>query len=368
MFEILKLNKISPVINCLFDGKYALCDACENPDGIIVRSFNMAEYAIGNKLLAVARAGAGVNNIPLDRMTEKGVVVFNTPGANANAVKELTICSMLLASRDIIGGNKWVNTLTSDVEKATEKGKASFGGYEITGKTLGVIGLGAIGILVANACVALGMKVIGFDACLTEENKAKLSPEVKIADLDEVIAGSDILTLHVPLTDTTKNMINAAALEKMKKGVIIINMSRVQLVNAADLKKALSDGKVAKYVVDFPTEDVLNTENIIVIPHLGASTEEAEDNCAVMAAKQLTDYIENGNIVNSVNFPCLAKEWTKKYRTCILFKEGCETIGKIKADGKTAVKRGLGYAVFDSDEEIEIPECDAIIKVRKLSK
>ena len=261
MVKILKLNKISPVINNVFDAKYEVSDDCVDPDGIILRSFNMADYETGASLAAIGRAGAGVNNIPIEKMAEKGIVVFNTPGANANAVKELVLCGMLIASRDIIGGNKWVNTLTSDVAKATEKGKAAFGGHEIFGKTLGVIGLGAIGVKVANAAVALGM-----------------------TDLDGIYANSDIITLHVPLLDSTKGMINAEAIAAMKDGVIILNMSRGSLVNVADLKAALG-GKIAKYVVDFPDENVINTDNIIVLPHLGASTEEAEDNCAEMAAK-----------------------------------------------------------------------------------
>lgn len=368
MYNILKLNKISPVINDLFNDNYMLSETEENPDGIILRSFNMATYQVQNRLEAIARAGAGVNNIPVADMTNKGIVVFNTPGANANAVKELVLCGMLLASRDIIGGCSWVNTLTCDVEKTTEKGKGNYAGYEIMGKTLGIIGLGAIGILVANACVGLGMKVIGYDMFLTEENKAKLNASVKIVTLEELYANSDIITVHVPLNDQTKNMINASTFATMKDGVILMNMSRAGLVNSTDLKDALKNGKVRKYVVDFPTEEVLHCENIIAIPHLGASTEEAEDNCAIMASNQLIEYLEKGNIVNSVNFPCISKDWTKKYRTCILFREGCDVIQSLSGESKTAVRKGIGYAIFDTDSELAVPKCDNIIKVRKLEK
>lgn len=368
MYDILKLNKISSVIDNLFNASYNVNETCVNPDGIILRSFNMADYKIGENLVAVARAGAGVNNIPIPQMSEKGIVVFNTPGANANAVKELVICSMLLASRDILGGVKWVNTLTSDVEKMTEKGKSAFGGYEIFGKTLGIIGLGAIGVLVANACIELGMKVIGYDMFLTEQNKAKLNPKVKVVSLEEIYKMSDIITVHVPLTDLTKNMINAKTLAAMKNGVIILNMSRAGLINIPDLKEAISAGKVRKYVVDFPTEDVLNCESIIVVPHLGASTEEAEDNCAVMASNQLISYLENGNIVNSVNFPNLSKEWNTKYRAVVLFKDGSKVVETLKGDIKTAVRNGLGVAIIDTDTKINVANLEGILKVRYFAK
>jgi D-3-phosphoglycerate dehydrogenase len=368
MYEIVKLNKISGVINDIFTDKYSVGETNENPDGIILRSFNMASYQTGSKLKAVARAGAGVNNIPVTEMTEKGIVVFNTPGANANAVKELVILAMLMASRDILGGTKWVNNLTCDVEKTTEKGKSAFGGHEIFGKTVGIIGLGAIGVLVANACVNLGMKAIGYDMFLTEQNKAKLDERVKIVTLEEIYANSDIITVHVPLTDTTKKMINADSIAKMKDGVIIINMSRAALICVCDLKDAIKSGKVGKYVVDFPTEDVLNCDKVIVIPHLGASTEEAEDNCAIMASNQLIDYLENGNILNSVNFPVISKEWTKKYRTVILFTEGCKMLDSLKGEMKVAVKNNVGVAILDTDEDIELSECVNILRVVKLSK
>ena len=362
MYDILKLNKISPVINGVFDLKYRLGEEIDNPDGILVRSAAMAEYEVKDRLLAVARAGAGVNNIPVDEMAKKGVVVFNTPGANANAVKELVILAMLLASRDVIGGNKWVNTLTENVAKATEKGKSAFAGHEIFGKTLGVVGLGAIGRLVANAAIALGMTVIGYDPYLNEGMKSLLNPNVKTGTLEEVIAHADILTLHVPLNDETKNMINAATIATMKDGVIIINAARGALVNVADLKEALAAKKVAKYVVDFPDESVLNSDGIIAIPHLGASTEEAEDNCAVMAGRQLVDYIENGNIVNSVNFPKLVKPRTGAVRTCILFNaEDKDAVEALAGDKAVAVRGNYGYAVVDTDKEVAF---DKAIKIR----
>ena len=366
-YNVQKLNKISPVINGVFDSKYNLVDACDDPDGILVRSFNMAEYPVGKKLVAIGRAGAGVNNIPVADMAKAGVVVFNTPGANANAVKELVLCGMLLASRDIIGGNRWVNNLTEDVAKATEKGKSAFGGTEIYGKTLGVVGLGAIGVLVANAALSLGMKVIGYDPYLSEENKAKLNAAVKVVSLDEIFTGSDIITLHVPLLDATKGMINADAIAKMKDGVIILNMARGALVNVADLKKAIAEKKVRKYVVDFPDETVLNSDGIIVLPHLGASTEEAEDNCAEMAAKQLVDYIENGNVKNSVNYPSISKERTGKTRTCVLFDAAAlPAIEKISGDKKTAIKGCYGYAIIDSNDPVALDGIEGIIRVRVL--
>jgi D-3-phosphoglycerate dehydrogenase len=336
---------------------------------------------IKDKLLAVGRAGAGVNNIPVDRMSEAGVVVFNTPGANANAVKELVLCGMLLASRDVIGGSLWVNTLDADedVPQITEKGKANFGGNEIFGKTLGVIGLGSIGVLVANVSLCLGMKVIGFDPYITTENKNKLDERVVIVNtLEELYNRSDFVTLHVPLTEGTKNMINAEAISMMKNGCVLLNMSRAGLVDLKAVKDALKVGKISKYVVDFPTVDALKTKNIIVIPHLGASTEEAEDNCASMAAAEIKDYIENGNIKNSVNFPQIQKVRTGKYRCCVLYKaDKGNTSADIKeyiskqgyaCDMADSIKNGYGYMIIDSDEIIDLsPIKDSnILRVRNI--
>lgn len=368
MYNILKLNKISPVIAGQFDEKYACHDAFDDPDGILVRSAKMDEYQVGEKLVAIARAGAGVNNIPCDKMAEKGVVVFNTPGANANAVKELVLCAMLLASRDIIGGNKWVNTLSGDdVGKQAEKGKGNFAGTEIFGKTIGIVGLGAIGVLVAKSCLALGLKVLGYDPYMSEKSKAALPKEVVISTLDEIYASSDFITLHVPLLDSTKNMIGKDAFSKMKKGVILLNMARGGLVDLTALKEAIAGGIVRKYVVDFPEEAVLNRDNIIVFPHLGASTEEAEDNCAVMASRQLVEYIENGNIINSVNYPNLSKERTGKVRTCILFDaDAIDKINAIIGDKAVAVRGKYGYAIVDKDAEVTFEKNCGIRKIRVL--
>ncbi|MFA6866413.1 MAG: 3-phosphoglycerate dehydrogenase [Clostridia bacterium] len=368
MYNIQKLNKISPVINDIFTENYNCGDDIVNPEGILLRSFKMADYEVGDRLLAIARAGAGVNNIPLDVMSEKGVVVFNTPGANANAVKELVVCGMLLASRDIIGGNKWVNTLEEDVAKATEKGKGNFAGSEISGKTLGIIGLGAIGILVAEACVALGLNVLGYDPYLSENNKRKLDKSIKLVNLDTIYEESDFITIHVPLLDSTKNMINADTLNKCKKGVVILNMARGGLVNVCDIKNAITSGKVKKYVVDFPTEDVLNVEGIIAFPHLGASTDEAEDNCAVMAANQLIDYIENGNIVNSVNFPCVSKEWNTNFRTCIITNGNISDQIDVGGLKMSCVRGDYGYIIIDTKEAVTIDMNDSILRVRYLTK
>ena len=365
MYEILKLNKISPIIKNVFDGKYTLSDESENPDGILVRSANMAEYEVKDKLLAIARAGAGVNNIPVTEMAKKGVVVFNTPGANANAVKELVILAMLLASRDVIGGNKWVNSLTENVAKATEKGKSAFAGHEIKGKTLAVIGLGAIGKLVAESALFLGMKVVGYDPYVTEKVKKEFEGKAEICGFDEAIERADIITLHVPFNANTKNMINAEAISKMKKGAIIINMARGELVDAEAVKEALHEGKIGEYVVDFPDENTINSERIIVIPHLGASTEEAEDNCAVMAGKDLMEYIENGYITNSVNYPGVNKARTVKVRTCILFNAADkDDVEKIAGDKEVAVKGDYGYAVFDGDAAVKF---DKAIRIRTIA-
>ncbi len=362
MYDIKLLNKISPVINGVFDEKYTLGEDIDNPDGIIVRSYNMAEYEVGERLVAVGRAGAGVNNIPLDKMTEKGIAVFNTPGANANAVKELVLAGMLLASRDVIGGVKWINTVNSDVAKTAEKGKGKFAGREIFGKTVGVIGLGAIGVLVANACVALGMTVCGYDPYLSEKAKNTLDSTVTVTDLDTIFTTADIITVHVPLLDSTKHLVNKSAIEKFKGNVILLNMARGALVDVEAVKAGLSEGKISKYVVDFPDETVLNTDGIIAIPHLGASTEEAEDNCAVMASEQIIDYIENGNVVNSVNFPSLKKPRTGSTRTCVLVKAEDSGIFDGYSDKALATRFGLTYAIIDEPTE----DFPTAIKVRKI--
>ena len=305
MKNILCLNKIAAVGTDKLDkNEYNVGTDVEAPAGIMVRSAAMHDMEFGPELLAIARAGAGVNNIPVDRCAKEGIVVFNTPGANANGVKELAICALMLASRDVVGGIKWAATLETDVAKSVEKGKSQFAGCEIAGKTLGVIGLGAIGGLVANAAVALGMNVVGCDPFLSVEAAWNMDRNVKkVATFDDVFKAADYVTLHVPSTPDTKGMINANTIAMMKDGAKIINLARADLVNAADLKAALAEGKIKSYVTDFPTEEVIGVPGIVAIPHLGASTEESEDNCAVMAALELDDYLANGNIKNSVNFP-----------------------------------------------------------------
>ena len=280
----------------------------------------MHDMIMGENLAAIARAGAGVNNIPVDRCSEAGIVVFNTPGANANGVRELTICALLLAARDIIGGVEWVRGLkTPDVARQVEDGKSAFSGSELAGKTLGVIGLGAIGGMLANSALALGMKVIGCDPFLSVEGAWNLDHRVaRAATFDEIFAESDYITLHVPATKDTKGMISAASIAKMRDGVRIINPARADLVCAEDLKAALESGKVAKYVTDFPTDDMMGAKNTVLIPHLGASTEESETNCAVMAVRELDDYLTNGNIRNSVNYPTVEQPRTGDARICVL--------------------------------------------------
>lgn len=299
------LNDISEKGLNLFTSKYKQTD--ENNNGLIlVRSANMHEYVINNELIAVARAGAGVNNIPLDVMAKAGVVVFNTPGANANGVKELVIAGMLMASRDIYGGITWVkqNKADENLLKSIEKAKKAFAGNEILGKTISVIGLGAIGGLVANACHDLGMKVIGYDPFISEEALKALKPGIEIENnLDNLYPVSDFISLHLPLLDSTKNMFNDIVFSKVKNGMVLLNYSRDQLVDNQAIKKALESGVIKTYVTDFPNHFVANLDHVITIPHLGASTEESEENCAIMAVKQLMNFVERGDIVNSVNYP-----------------------------------------------------------------
>ena len=306
MYQYHCLTPISNIGLSRFTEEYQKTDSMEHAEGVLVRSAAMHDLELPKKLLAVARAGAGTNNIPLEKGAEQGIVVFNTPGANANGVKELVLAGMLLASRDVVGGIDWVKA-NADVEtvgKDAEKAKKNFAGTEIYGKRLGIIGLGAIGIRVANAAVALGMEVYGYDPYLSVDAALKLTREVKhVKNVDDIYADCDYITVHVPLIDATKGMIDAAAIEKMKEGVIVLNFARDQLVNEKDMVAALEAGKVRKYVSDFPNPTTAGTKGCIVIPHLGASTEESEDNCAMMAVDELMDYLENGNIRNSVNYP-----------------------------------------------------------------
>ena len=306
MFTIQTLNNISQNGLSRFGDNYTVSGEADNPDAIVVRSFKMHDMPFGDNLKAIARAGAGVNNIPLDKCTQKGIVVFNTPGANANAVKEIVLASLLLAARDIVGGIEWVQTLEKDenVAPVVEKNKSNFSGTEIKGKTLGVIGLGAIGAMVANNALDLGMKVVGYDPYLSVEGALYLSNQVrKVNTLDEVYAEADYITIHVPLLESTKDMINETSLAKCKDGIKILNYSRSGLVNNSDIIKAIENQKVSCYVTDFPEAELLNVKGVIPVPHLGASTKESEENCAVMAVDEIKEYLENGNIVNSVNFP-----------------------------------------------------------------
>lgn len=381
MFNILTLNKIAKCgLDQLNDNYKITDDANVDADGIILRSFKLHDMELPESLKAVARAGAGTNNIPIDKCSEKGIVVFNTPGANANAVKELVIAGMLLASRDVIGGVAWANTLTGDdVDKQVEKGKSNFAGCEIKGKTLGIIGLGAIGILVANAAYALGMEVIGYDPYLSVDSALKLSRHVKKANSpEEVYAAADYITIHVPLMDSTRNTINAETIAQMKDGVIILNFARGGLVNNADIKKALADGKVAKYVVDFADSETVNQPGIINIPHLGASTAESEDNCAFMAAQELADYLENGNILNSVNFPNCSLPEDNIGRIAIAHKNIPNVIAKFTealssvniSDMINKSKGELAYTIINTDHAIpaeaieKLNQIDAVIRVR----
>ena len=306
--KIYCLNKISEIGLKNFREGYTFTEDIEEAQGILVRSASMHDLAFPESLRAIARAGAGVNNIPLERCAEEGIVVFNTPGANANAVKELVLAALLLSSRDLIGGNEWVkdNKDNDNIAKDTESSKKAFAGNEIYGKTLGVIGLGAIGVLVANAAVSLGMKVYGYDPYMSVKSAWNLSPAViQAKDTDEVYANSDFISVHVPLLEATKKMINKESIEKMKDGVKLINFSRDALVDEEALEEYLVSGKIGKYVTDFPNPINSKLSNTIILPHLGASTEEAEDNCAVMAVEEIQDYLDNGNITNSVNFPTI---------------------------------------------------------------
>ena len=378
MYNVLTLNKIAAVGTSRLGDSYTCGDDVQNPDAILVRSAAMHDMEFGENLLAIARAGAGTNNIPKDKCADQGIVVFNTPGANANAVKELVLAGLLLSSRKVVEGIDWAKTLKGtgdEMGKKVEKGKSQFVGPEITGKTLGVVGLGAIGILVANVAVAVGMNVIGFDPYLSDANRAKLDPAVEIKDSnEEVMVNCDYLSVHVPLTDGTKDLVDAGMIAKMKDGVRILNYSRDGLVNTDAVLEGLKSGKVAKYVTDFGNDKILGEEGVIVIPHLGASTPESEDNCAVMACNQVKDYIENGNIVNSVNYPCLSldrAEGTK--RVCVLSKNVEDISKAVMAEvsgvaGSASKARGdYAYTIVDvtGDADAEkIGAIDGVIKVR----
>lgn len=371
MYNILTLNKIAACgLDRLGDNYSITDDMNADVDGIILRSFKMHDMELPSSLKAVARAGAGVNNIPIDKCSEKGIVVFNTPGANANGVKEIVIAGMLLASRDLIGGNTWTNSLTGDdVSKQVEKGKSNFAGCEIKGKTLGVIGLGAIGILVANAAIHLGMDVIGYDPFLSVNNALKLDRHVKcVNDIKEVFSAANYLTIHVPLLDSTRNTVNAETIELLPDGAVILNFARGGLVDNDAVKAALASGKIKKYVVDFPDNETVNYPGIIAIPHLGASTEESEENCAMMAADEIKEYLETGDIVNSVNFPNCALPMTSVGRVTVIHKNAPSLIAKFTdilstvniADMINKSKGNYAYTIINTDGEITKEMADAL--------
>ena len=384
MFEIKTLNKISPSGLDRFDTtKYNYGDDIAAPDAIMVRSAAMHDYAMNPELKAIARAGAGVNNIPVADCAEQGIVVFNTPGANANAVKELVIAGLLISSRRVIPAIDWAKTLKGNgdqVGKMVEKGKSAFTGPEILGKTLGVIGLGAIGIEVANAAKSLGMTVYGYDPYLSVDAAWHLSRSIKHStDLKDIFANCDYITVHVPLTDGTKGMINAETIATMKDGVRILNFARGGLVDEASIIEALGNGKVAAYVTDIPSEAIIRVDGAICIPHLGASTPESEDNCASMAAGQLIDFLENGNIVNSVNFPAVSCPRTGKCRVCIIHKNIPNMLSSISAvisndnvnieNMLNKAKGDYAYTMVDIDSDVagledDIKAIDGVIRVR----
>ncbi|MDR3091889.1 MAG: 3-phosphoglycerate dehydrogenase [Clostridiales bacterium] len=385
MYNILTLNNISAAgTSCLPAEGYALSDKAAQPDAIMLRSFDMHSMQIPESALCVARAGAGVNNIPVDKCAEAGVVVFNTPGANANAVKELVITGLLISSRKIISGVNWAKSLVGreGVPAAVEKGKAAYAGPEIAGKTLGIIGLGAIGVLAANAAHALGMEVIGFDPFLSVDAAWRLSKEVrKAASLDEIYQKSDYISVHVPLSKDTKGMFGSAAFAKVKNGLRLLNFSRGELVDDAALAEALKAGRVAAYVTDFPNEATVAMDGVIPVPHLGASTPESEDNCAAMAATQLREYLEYGNIKNSVNFPDCELPWSGKKRFCVLHRNVPNVVGSVTAalggsgfniDNMVNHSKGaFACTLIDVDEDrdaaeaaAQIGRADGVIRVR----
>lgn len=380
MVKVLKLNSISPKVNDVLDKNYEITSECDNPELILVRSAQMADYALPESVVAIGRAGAGVNNIPHAEYAKRGVVVFNSPGANANAVKELVISALLLSCRKIIEGIKWVNSQNNaegGVAKIVEKGKAQFVGGEISGKTLGVVGLGAIGRKVAVAANALGMNIVGYDPFFNKDTDLGIELEV-VDTLDKIYEKSDFITLHLPYNADTKGMIDKVAISKMKDGVVIVNCARGELVNNDDIIAAVKDGKVHKYFTDFPSEPLLNVDGIIACPHLGASTPEAEDNCAVMVATELKDYFENGNIKNSVNYPAVFAA-RKNHRITVLAEDNPAVSSLIadfadKNDGKvtSSGKNGNLYAIIDSDKEFssdsvaKLAAAREVYRVRKI--
>ena len=366
MKEILKLNEISPLVKNVFLDKYEMVAESANPEAIILRSYKMHGYSLPASVKCIGRAGAGTNNIPCEEYGNDGVVVFNTPGANANAVKELVVTALFLASRGICEGNAWSNTLVDGektIAEQVEKGKKNFGGNEILGKTLGIFGLGAIGRKVATSAKALGMKVVGYDPFYNGECDAE------IVSQEELYAVSDYITFHVPLLDTTRGMVNSQTIATMKTGVKLLNFSRGEIVNNADIITAIKEGKVAKYVNDFPCAELINQKNIICLPHLGASTEEAEDNCAIMVAEQIVDFIENGNIKNSVNYPNISLDGKFNIKALILFDASKVSASDILDDKEykavaSAVRGSKGAILVGMDKDTDFTK-DGILKVYK---
>ena len=384
MYNILTLNKISETGLCNFSDAYNCATEIANPDAILVRSAAMHDMEFAENTLAIARAGAGVNNIPIDRCSEEGIVVFNTPGANANAVKELVIAGLLLTSRKIVPAIDWAKTLKGNgdtVPKDVEKGKSAFAGPEILGKTLGVVGLGAIGILVDNAAATLGMKVIGYDPFLSEKGKTSLNAGVTVtADINDIFTKSDYITLHLPLNADTKGLVSKSSIAVMKDNVRILNFARGELVDTNDIIEALEDGKVAAYITDFPNDALIGATGVIAIPHLGASTPESEDNCAVMAVNQVADYLENGNITNSVNLPAVSVARNGKHRMTIIHKNVAGIVSSITStlasenvniDNMVNKSKGeYAYTMIDTDTDVSeeaikaVTGIESVIRVR----
>ena len=371
MYQVKLYNKISKVgLNDLDPAKYTCSEDFEDYDAVLVRSAKLHDVQFPKNLKCIARAGAGVNNIPLDRCAQEGIVVFNTPGANSNAVKELVVCALMLASRKIVQGANWVKSLkgTPDIGPAAEKGKSTYAGPEIAGKKLGVIGLGAIGVKVANAAVGLDMEVWGYDPYLSVDGALALSRSVKhVTELDQIFANCDYITIHVPLNAETKNTICEESIAKMKDGVRIINLARGELVDTQAMAKALESGKVAAYVSDFASDEILAQENAITLPHLGASTPESEDNCAKMAVKEISDYLESGTIRNSVNFPNLKVPYEGGYRVCMIHKNIPNMIASITAAVKCNIenmgnrsKGDYAYTIVDLAEQPTEANLDAL--------
>lgn len=380
MYKIATLNKISHKGLERFSNRYTVNEDAPDADAILVRSQDMNSMELSDQLLAIARAGAGVNNIPVDLCSKKGIVVFNTPGANANAVKELVLTAILMSARNLTSAIAWTKTLTEDVSKTVEKNKSQFAGHEIRGKVLGVIGLGAIGVMVANAAESLGMQVIGYDPFMSVKSAHELSSSVQVFEsLDLVLPKCDYITIHVPFMDNTKELFNEKRFSIMKDGVCLLNFSRDQIVCEADVVQAMESGKVRKYVTDFPSEKMLCIDKVICIPHLGASTKESEENCARMAVDQLMDYLENGNISNSVNFPdCTLGVSTSKNRIAVLNKNIPAMLGKITgiladmniniSDLNNRSKGNLAYTLIDIDSEVDEAELKKALKVNGIIK